>query len=1093
MPLSKSLGRLVAERRIHVLKTEIQATALLDETVTNTSTVAGATEIAGYRLQSRIGMGGFGEVWRAIGPGGFPKAVKILFGSRNGPQAETELRSMNRICELRHPFLLTIERVEIVDGRVIIVSELADKSLDDRYREIAASGQKGIPREELIGYLRDAADALDFMSDQHGLQHLDVKPENILLQGVHAKIGDFGLTKSLNSSGHSIVNGYTPLYAPPELFDGQPERGSDQYSLAIVYQVMLTGVPPFNGRSAAQLTAQHLRSAPDVSVMHPSDRAVVARALSKNPKTRFASCRQFIDELARRRSVNSSLPKSGGLAETEAPRPRTDLVENIKASRNRDKVLPAPKPLRPPTNPSQPWMVRPTVFISIGGLGASVLAELLRRIRQGMPGDLPPSIQFVCIDADSARIEALERRVAIETTTTLTTVRTPLRTSYEYRKTSGEYLNWLSRRWLFNVPRSGRVEGMRPLGRLAFIDHSDLIRTQLEKAIDSAFDLKSIEASKNLSSLPFSSDAIDIVLVGATSGGTCSGSLIDSAWMLRSILAARRLPPCGLSAVMLHGTENLSRTADMQDANTLSFLQELHHVSLPGFERPGASMPSEGDQASAMPFDEAIFVHLGDDLADIDFQTGTDKIAQYLELRSVTKARAEIDGWRNASAMQADDDGSLKLRTFSLAKVAFESWDIANSESQSLTRSLLQRWVAYARGETKDSIARTSPLGVLLHDLALTEQGIVEVVPRLLNAERTRRIEEYAWSIWSRLGSISNAAEIPGQIGAMISQEAGLSDQKIAITAVIEDIRRDLSAGLERSISKVATHLRTLLETHGRINSADHVVNVLMKSIDQSISVNAGQQSELRSAFTDLCNLLTAQAESSPESVDENSLRPYCRQYCMLLVCQTVCQSVGNHLRNLRDGVFRFGTEKLSLLRQRISTLSSMGSEANSDDDTFPDHMLDAFDEHLTKTRRFELSALLQRDPQTSDLQVLNSEAASFLFKNMGPESEVLPGSGPHANVEIPNSARPVVRNVGGGQRVLLALPEQIPGEPWKQRIQAEFGPCVSLCSMSRTDITLLYEVEGIAISALIDNLSHLKPKVVELAERLHTRQDIHW
>ncbi len=1076
-----------------MLKTEVQSTALLTAAETQSSSVSGMTEIAGYRLQERIGMGGFGEVWRAIGPGGFPKAVKILFGSRSGPQAETELRSMNRIRELRHPFLLSIERIEVVDGRVVIVSELADKSLDDRYREITASGQKGIPREELIGYLRDAADALDFMSEQHGLQHLDVKPDNVLLQGAHAKIGDFGLTKSLNASGHSMVNGFTPLYAPPELFDGHPERGSDQYSLAIVYQMMLTGVPPFNGRSAAQLTSQHLKSAPDLSILHPSDRAVVARALSKNPKTRFASCRQFIDELAKRRYANSSLPKSGGIPESEAPRPRTEFVANIQAPGESERLLPVATPLRPPVNAGQPWIVRPTIFVSIGGLGASVLGELRTRIQKTYSGGSLPSIQFVCIDADSVQIDAMERRAANEPTTTLTTVRTPLKTSHEYRKASGEHLNWLSRRWLFNVPRSGKVEGMRPLGRLAFVDHQELIRTQLEKAIDRAFKVESVEASRNASSLPFSRDAIDIVLVGSISGGTCSGSIMDAAWVLRSILAARRLPPCCLSAVMLHGTENSSQTADMQDANTLSFLQELYHFSLPGVQRPGASRKSEGEPASAIPFDEAVFVHLGDDLADIDFHNGAEKIANYLELRTLTKARTEIDAWRNASEMQEDSQGSLQLRTFGLAKVACESWDVANSESQSLVQSLIRRWAVGATADINEPIARTSPLGTLLHELALTEEGVVELVPRLLNAERTRRIDEYASVIWSRLGSLSTAAEIPGQIAGLISQETGLSGQKSAITTVVEDIRKDLTAGLGRSVSKVATHLQTLLETRGRLNAAETTVTLLLKSVDQSIATNTRQQSELRAAFAELCNSLTTQSSSPLGSVDGNSLRPFCRQYCMLLVCQTVCQSVGTHLKNLRDGIARFGSEKLSLLRQRVTGMSSMGTDTRVNAGPSPSQMLDAFDEYLVKNRRFELSALLQRDPRTSDLQVLNSEAASFLFQSMGPQSAGLPEIGPQTTVAFPATARPQLRNVGGGQRVLAAIPEQIPGEPWKQRIQTEFGPCVSVCPMNRSDITVLCEVEGIAISALIESLSHLKPKVVELAGRLHSRQDIHW
>ena len=191
--------------------------------------------IAGYTLEKRIGVGGYGEVWRAIGPGGLPKALKILFGQVDEHRADAELKSLERMRDLRHPFLLSVERIEVFDSRLIVVTELADGCLQDRYAECHAAGGRGIPREELLQYLRDAADALDFMLEQHGLQHLDIKPENLLLQGKHVKVGDFGLTKDISHTQISLVGGFTPLFAPPEIFEGTPCPTSDQYSLAIVY------------------------------------------------------------------------------------------------------------------------------------------------------------------------------------------------------------------------------------------------------------------------------------------------------------------------------------------------------------------------------------------------------------------------------------------------------------------------------------------------------------------------------------------------------------------------------------------------------------------------------------------------------------------------------------------------------------------------------------------------------------------------------------------------------------------------------------------------------------------------------------------
>ena len=125
--------------------------------------------LPGYRLIERLGSGGYGEVWRAEAPGGLMKAIKFVFGKHDEKRASIELRALDHVRSVRHPFLLSLERIEVVDGRLLVVTELADESIKDRFEVCRREGLRGIPRDELIRYLRDTADALDFMGETHAL------------------------------------------------------------------------------------------------------------------------------------------------------------------------------------------------------------------------------------------------------------------------------------------------------------------------------------------------------------------------------------------------------------------------------------------------------------------------------------------------------------------------------------------------------------------------------------------------------------------------------------------------------------------------------------------------------------------------------------------------------------------------------------------------------------------------------------------------------------------------------------------------------------------------------------------------------------
>ena len=650
--------------------------------------------IPGYVLKARLGSGGYGEVWEAEAPGGLRKAVKFIYGRLDEARAQSELKSLSRIKEVRHPFLLSLERIEIVDGRLVIVTELAQGCLKTRFDECRQAGLAGIPRDELLGYIRDAADALDFIHDRHGLQHLDIKPENLLTIGNHVKVADFGLLKDLGES-LSSVGGLTALYCPPEALNGRPSRYSDQYSLAIVYQEMLTGQFPFGGRTAAQLAAQHLHSPPTLAVLPPADQPVVARALSKNPDQRFPNCRTFADTLVeigetQSRSVRRAAPAS----RRSVPHSRAAKTEPLSVPVASDantalggsalaiSVRPLASEIRDLPRidlASTKIGTRPTVFVGVGGTAARVLSQLQRRLRSnyGDPAAVP-ALQMLLLDTDSKDLAGMIFKRGDGSIPAQNTVAIPLRAPKDYRADSKRLLEWLSRRWLYNIPRSLQTEGLRPFGRLAFVDHCPKILDRLSSVLQTATSEEAIDHSRQTTGLEFASEAPNVFVVASLAGGTGSGVAFDLGYAVRKILGELQLPDQRVFGILTHSTSRKAASRDLAVANTLAALQELRHFGARRGHFPGDSscdLPALYENHAT--FHETYLVHLGNELGDREFESAADRLAEYLYQNSLAPGVAFFDESRRVAANGTEENSLAadRLRTFGLAVLDMPTGD----------------------------------------------------------------------------------------------------------------------------------------------------------------------------------------------------------------------------------------------------------------------------------------------------------------------------------------------------------------------------------------------------------------------------------
>jgi len=272
--------------------------------------VASGSTFSGYSVLRHLGSGEMGEVYLAQHPR-LPhwNALKVLSATlaEDREFRDRFMRETPIATSLYHPHILGVEYRGDSGGQLWVTMDYVNGT--SAAQLVASRYPGGMPAGEVLAVVTAIADALDY-ANSRGMLHRSVKPANILFTNPadgeqQILLTDFGLARQLGDPDGAApdLTGEMVAYAAPEqLMASDLDGRADQYSLAATAYFLLTGAPPFQQSNPVAVISQHLTAAPPNLRDRRPELArlddVFARALAKNPRDRFASCRAFADALS---------------------------------------------------------------------------------------------------------------------------------------------------------------------------------------------------------------------------------------------------------------------------------------------------------------------------------------------------------------------------------------------------------------------------------------------------------------------------------------------------------------------------------------------------------------------------------------------------------------------------------------------------------------------------------------------------------------------------------------------------------------------------------------------------------------------------
>ncbi len=274
------------------------------------------TKLGPYEIQSALGAGGMGEVYKARDTRlDRTVAIKVLPSDlADRPDLRERLeREARAVSSLNHPHICTLHDIGSQDGVDFLVMEyLEGQTLAERLEKGA------LPLEQALQYAIQVADALD-KAHRKGIVHRDFKPGNLMLTKAGAKLLDFGLAKTRapvtagkglsmlpttppNLTAEGTILGTFQYMAPEQLEGQEADARTDIFAFGAVLYEMLTGKKAFEGKSQASLIGAIMHAEPEpLSKLQPLtppmlDRVVTA-CLAKDPDDRWQTAADLKREL----------------------------------------------------------------------------------------------------------------------------------------------------------------------------------------------------------------------------------------------------------------------------------------------------------------------------------------------------------------------------------------------------------------------------------------------------------------------------------------------------------------------------------------------------------------------------------------------------------------------------------------------------------------------------------------------------------------------------------------------------------------------------------------------------------------------------